>query len=491
MSTRTRTRNAFEDSLNGSITSGAATITLNSTTGLVDPLYLVIDPESPTKREYIRVGSVSGSNLESVDRGEDGSASGAQAHDSGITVRAVWVHQVLDELFTDIEALETADTNHFGGTDTADHPEATTGVRGFMSAAHKFKLDGIAIGAVADHGFLTGLTLGDDHTQYLKADGTRFVGGDLLPDVDVTRDLGDAVQTWRRGYFEGIFDPAGTEVISLDNIRLIGGVWAATGLNPETDIAHDLGDASFSWNRLYAQDLYDAGGGHVVSMATRSLVGDWKGEDFDPAADNAHDLGNATSAWRDLFTHSIRDESGLQIIDTSARLLQGVWKAGGDFDPNSDIASDLGSSTKTWRRAYVNDLYDDAGLQYINGNARKLVGGVWDVDGDLLPDDDNTHDLGSGTRTWARVYAQSVYTENGQPVWDTSQGVFFDPDDGTRMFRMSHGGNGERMYGRDDTIWFEQDETNEWFQFFINSVEVMRIGTSGILKTVSGTIGTF
>ncbi len=143
MSNRSRTRNAFESALNGGISDSTTTIALDSTSGLVDPLWLVIEPDSPTLREFIRVGGLSGSDLTSVSRGEDGSAAGAQAHASGVPVRAVFMHQQLDDVFTDIEALETADSGHFGGTDVADHPEVTTSVRGFMSGADKTRLDAI------------------------------------------------------------------------------------------------------------------------------------------------------------------------------------------------------------------------------------------------------------------------------------------------------------------------------------------------------------
>jgi hypothetical protein len=43
-----------------------------------------------------------------------------------------------------------SDIAHEGGTDVADHPEATTSTRGFMSSGDKTKLDGIEAGAKAD-----------------------------------------------------------------------------------------------------------------------------------------------------------------------------------------------------------------------------------------------------------------------------------------------------------------------------------------------------
>jgi hypothetical protein len=168
MSSRVRSRNGFETGLDGAIGSGDTSFNVDSASGLTAPMYLCIDPESPTLREYILVGSFGATSMASVTRGLDGSAGGAQAHATGAPVRAVPVHQWLDLLFDDIEDIEADISAHVGGTDTSDHPEATVSVRGFMSAADKTKLDGVATGAVADHGALAGLT-DDDHLDYLTA----------------------------------------------------------------------------------------------------------------------------------------------------------------------------------------------------------------------------------------------------------------------------------------------------------------------------------
>ena len=455
MSTRTRTRNAYESSLNGSITSGAATITLNSTVGLTQPLYLVIEPESPTKREFIRVGSITGSNLESVTRGEDGSASGAQAHDSGVVVRAVFVHQMLDELFTDIEALETADTNHFGGTDTADHPEATITVRGFISSADKVKLDGIATAAVADHAALTGLLI-DDHTQYLLASGLRDVGGNLLPDVDDTRDLGNAAKAWRRAYLRHVYDLGGIEAIDLDDRLLLGEWEVGTDFLPNTDLGSNLGNATQSFNRLYAQDLYNAAGAQVVSLATKGLVGDWKGEDFDPIADVTHDLGDATFTWRRLYVDKIYNWGGNIHIDIQNQQLEGAWQVVGNLDPSTDLTRDLGDGSLTWRRLYVDEIWDRANVRVIDIEQQVLDNGTWQVDGALHPQDDNAHDLGSSSLSWQDIYAFNIRDEGGTLRFDLNDWI-----------RMVNGGASDPPYAFTDQInsgmyWVESNKRISW-----------------------------
>ena len=164
MSNRKYLRNAFETTLTAGINSSTGTIPLASVTGLTSPGYLVIDHDNPAKREYIEYTGISTLDLTGCTRGLAGSAGGVgQAHDSGATVRAVMVHQVVDQLWTDIESIETdvtaiesdisdledADSNHFGATGGA-HGVATGSVAGFMSASDKIKLDSQETNATAD-----------------------------------------------------------------------------------------------------------------------------------------------------------------------------------------------------------------------------------------------------------------------------------------------------------------------------------------------------
>lgn len=180
MSKRTYGWNAFESNLATAISQSDSTITLNTTVGLRAPGYLVIDPENPLKREFIRFTGISANALTDVARGQEGSSNGAQAHTSGVIIRAVPVHQWIDDLFDDIESLESDvsdleafETSHQGGTDTADHPEATVSTRGFMSASDKTKLDGIESGAEANPSaseLLTSIKTVDGAASGLDAD---------------------------------------------------------------------------------------------------------------------------------------------------------------------------------------------------------------------------------------------------------------------------------------------------------------------------------
>ena len=111
-SRRTYTWNAYESSLNGAINTSAVDITLNSVTGLRAPGYLVIDPDIPASREFIRYETINASVIESCTRNVDGG--GLNSHDDGAKIRAVPVHQFFDDIFTDIEDILSAAAAHTG-----------------------------------------------------------------------------------------------------------------------------------------------------------------------------------------------------------------------------------------------------------------------------------------------------------------------------------------------------------------------------------------
>ena len=103
MTRRTYSWNAYEAGLAAGVDAVTGSITVESAAGLTAPAYLVIDPESQTLREYVKVTNIAGAVL-TVTRGLGGSIGGTgQAHSAGAKVRAVPVHQWLNDIFDDIE----------------------------------------------------------------------------------------------------------------------------------------------------------------------------------------------------------------------------------------------------------------------------------------------------------------------------------------------------------------------------------------------------
>ena len=71
----------------------------------------------------------------------------------------------------------------------------------------------------SDHGSMTGLS-DDDHTQYLLADGSRSVGGSLIPDTNEAYDLGSSTYRFRDLYLSGNSINLGGVQITSDGTSL-------------------------------------------------------------------------------------------------------------------------------------------------------------------------------------------------------------------------------------------------------------------------------
>lgn len=111
MSSRSHSLNAYEVALTSAVGDASLSFPVEAVAGLSVPLYLVLDPDDPVNREYIKVTSINSLNLEVgslANRGLAGTTGGVPlAHDLGAKVRAVAVAQWLDDIFNDIETLET------------------------------------------------------------------------------------------------------------------------------------------------------------------------------------------------------------------------------------------------------------------------------------------------------------------------------------------------------------------------------------------------
>jgi hypothetical protein len=105
------TQNYFSTTLNGAINDSVTTITLNSTTNLQAPGYLVIDREdgsgtaTPNSREVISFTGISGSDITGVTRDDDGST--ARSHSDGALVESVMTVGTWNSLATAVATHAT------------------------------------------------------------------------------------------------------------------------------------------------------------------------------------------------------------------------------------------------------------------------------------------------------------------------------------------------------------------------------------------------
>ena len=115
----TFTRNAFETTLSSTFGASDTTATVASTTGLVSPCYLVIEPDSATQREYVFFdGTFTATQLVTSttdNRYLTGSAAASGlSHPQNSKVRMVPVQQLFEDIF---DALgQVVDVTYSSGT---------------------------------------------------------------------------------------------------------------------------------------------------------------------------------------------------------------------------------------------------------------------------------------------------------------------------------------------------------------------------------------
>lgn len=173
MSRRKYSYNVFETTLASGISSGATDLELTSVTNLRAPGYLVVDDDNDSLREVISFSNINGSTLQGCDRGLEGSASGAQAHDSGKLVRAVMVHQFIDDIFNDIEETEAELTAVAADLASTESAIVTLQGQAFSAADH----------AATDHGPIVAATF---------PAGTRLIFDQDTAPTGWTRDVTNA-----------------------------------------------------------------------------------------------------------------------------------------------------------------------------------------------------------------------------------------------------------------------------------------------------------
>lgn len=166
--------NFLSTTLNGAISDSATTITLNSTTNLRAPGYLVIDREdgsgnaTPNAREVIFYTGISGSDLTGVTRGADGST--ARSHSDGALVEAT----VTVGLWNSLASIVDMGLNNDGYLRAMASPVSIARLQGNQAALN-------SIASLAEIQFTRLMGTNATVTNYLGASGASIVGFPLTP----------------------------------------------------------------------------------------------------------------------------------------------------------------------------------------------------------------------------------------------------------------------------------------------------------------------
>ena len=162
------TTNAFNTTLNGSISDSATTIPLNSTTSLQNKAgILVVDRQdadgnaTPSKREYIYFTSVSGSSVVLPDtadgRGQSGST--AQSHADGSIVESIMDVDQYNGLVDSYDIQHNDDGTHDAVTSNTLVLSSTLNVGGAASLVGPNTLGNVNLPSTASGYYQTGIPL--------------------------------------------------------------------------------------------------------------------------------------------------------------------------------------------------------------------------------------------------------------------------------------------------------------------------------------------
>ena len=385
MSSRIFARNAFETGLDGGISDSETTITLDTTVGLSADGILVINDDSPTLREYVEYTGIATNDLTGCTRGLSGSAAGtAHAHGTGARVRSVYVHQIQDRIWDDIEALETADTDHVAAGDPH------TGY--VLESAHNQALhDALSL----DHAALSNLTVGDPHTQYVEIAGDTMTGLLVLSGAPVA-DLNPASKVYTDGLItthEGLSNP---HAIYLTQAEADALYLALTG----------TADDALKWltarTITLAGDLTGAvvldGSGNVVLTAV--VVNDSHTHDTRYFTEGESDSRFVNHTGDQVMTGKLTVESNTRIEHSGTQTKIRNLASGGktlvigtaSIAPEVTKDTDLGSSTLRFNRIFADlapggsvpdtvryrtsdgQLFDGASTRALKKNIRPLEG---------------------------------------------------------------------------------------------------------------------
>lgn len=293
----------------------------------------------------------------------------------------------------------------------------------------------------SDHGNLGGLA-DDDHTQYLRADGSRSLSGSLLPDTDVTYDLGSSTYRFRDLYLSGNSIDLGGMVISYDG--------SSVNMVPE--------------------------GGTSQTFATESYVDTSVSNLVDTAPDTLNTLNELAAALGDdanfatTVTNSLAGKSDTS--HTHSYLSTSGGTVSGDITASRYYSTSNGAGTN-YR------LGDDCWIGDINvANTTRLTG-VQNSDRAYLQFGNSGQKLGqagSGNLTWEGGMVVSGYLQGDAVVG-----------------AVRIGANGTDIYGTGGRNYFKDSEKSSgnglrvgaawgWYGIYSESGDAVVGATTGIVR---------
>ncbi|MEE9409329.1 MAG: hypothetical protein V3V41_00190 [Candidatus Heimdallarchaeota archaeon] len=319
------------------------------------------------------------------------------------------------------------------------------------------------------------IVLGDDPADNIFIQG-KF-NNNLVPDGDNNFDLGEVAERWRNLHLSGsIFAPTATFSSAVD---FFGGIDmnttvifnAGDPVNPQ-DVATknyvdgigsgvQEGDSPVTWTGIHTFN------GSITSINSPSIfIGDDPSDvvsisaeidsNLIPEVNGAYNIGSASKQWNALFMSGILNAGGA--IFTGAVNMFGIIDMNGfaiqeALDPVNpqDVATknyvDTTGGGVTEGQAIVNwtGVHTHTGFTHNINSPNIFIGNSSSdnvtisarIDSDLIPDNDNAFDLGSGGLRWNALFLSGFLTGNGASFSGTVD-FFASPDfNNLRLLRVA------------------------------------------------------
>ena len=151
-------------------------------------------------------------------------------------------------------------------------------------------------------------------------------------------------------------------------------------------------------------------GGHTGAVTSSAMI--------IPSTTNTYDLGSPTKAWRKLYVIT----SSIEFVNPSGTVIQSLTA---DSDGVSFGSGQISGSAISGSGLMINGSGNITGDLTLGGNitigdsATDSISVSADFTSHLIPDSDNTYDLGSAAQSWRHVYAEGNVSSSA-----TSTGSF-------------------------------------------------------------------
>ena len=192
-----------------------------------------------------------------------------------------------------------------------------------------------------------------------------------------------------------------------------------------------------------------------------------------PDLDNTYDLGSSTNEWKDLyidgtaFIDTIDNSSAVTIV--TASFTHGVSSS---IIPDADNTYDLGSSTKEWKDLFIDGVAKidalgsaagDTNIAYIKQLSGSEAEPALTASVTVVPGVDNTYDLGTAALSWKNLHVQGTATIGTLSLTQLASNIIIP------LVSKSMTISGSITPGLDDTFDLGSS-TKEWKDLYIDGI---------------------